>query len=123
MIHYKKLGIDKMHTTEHQQARDEILRVSKILDNTREANRAATPYTVALEMSAALSPALRRLKNEKIITEITQWGADNDIKIINDEPESAAGDVHCTVFYRFASLEAATMFKLTFGGEFADGTN
>ena len=118
---YKKLGIDKMHTSQHQQARNEILRVSKILDNTRETNRAATPYTIALEMNAAPSYALRKTNNEKLVMEITQWGVDNDVKIINDEPDSIDRKF-TTVYYRFASLEAATMFKLTFGGEFADGT-
>jgi hypothetical protein len=118
----KKAGLGNMDTAEHKQAKAEIIAMRDMLATTVEHNRNLTRHVVNIAVREgprrAELPALYPMKTQ-LVAKINTWGVEHSINIIqdNDLNEDYWTDVNT---YRFASMEDATLFIMTFGGEYYD---
>jgi hypothetical protein len=84
-------------------------------------NRNLTQHVVKIEMRPYVAGRIDdATKNSQLVADINAWGAEYNINIIHDSDIDE--DIYIRTFaaYRFSSKEDATLFKLTFGGDYID---
>jgi hypothetical protein len=102
-----------------------IATLRDMLAATVEHNRNSTRYVVKIEMRPILQPPpwypnKDAAANSQLVADINTWGAEYNINIIHDSDIDEDINIRTFTAYRFASIEDATLFKLTFGGDYID---
>jgi hypothetical protein len=116
----RRAGLGNIDTAAHKQAKTAITAFRDMLDTTVAHNRNSTRHVVKIEMQPARTGTNDATKNLQLVADINAWGAEYNIDIIRDSDIDE--DIYIRTFtaYRFSSKEDATLFKLTFGGDYID---
>ena len=97
-----------------------IARLRDMLDTTVEHNRNSTHHVVKIEIPTTVHGTDNTNKNSQLVADINTWGAEQNINIIYDSDIDDDIYIRTSTAYRFSSKEDATLFKLTFGGNYID---
>ena len=97
-----------------------IARLRDMLDTTVKHNRNSTHHVVNIEMLGTVHDTVNTNKNSQLVANINTWGAEQNINIIYDSNIDDDIYIRTSTAYRFSSKEDATLFKLTFGGNYID---